>query len=67
MTAAGWFWIFYLCLAVTVLLWVTGCGETDSPPPAPYRVKCPDGWRLVWFEVERDSHARYVCRQVSQP
>lgn len=36
MTAAGWFWLFYFSIAVTVLLWVTGCAHQTPVlnPPA---------------------------------
>ncbi len=36
MTAAGWFWMFYICMGVTALLWLTGCAHSPEVlhPPA---------------------------------
>lgn len=58
MTAAGWFWMFYICLAVTVLLWLTGCGDkTDVVAQPP---NCPQ----VGIEL---ASRNWYCEQAGNP
>lgn len=55
MTAAGWFWVSYFCLALTALLWITGCGDSAKPP------QCSNGSHVV------QGSGGWYCEQAGKP